>query len=142
MCADLKSSQTTFSFHRSSSFLKSISEAAEEIESILKDLGFFDILLAKIQETYKLHGPDNVTNEVLKKCKKSMDALTEIVDSLALGIASPISIKRKWAGVEAVFKKEKILKVKTNLQEAKLDLIAAQIVSLEQVHFSHFRSTY
>jgi hypothetical protein len=95
-----------------------------------------------MQETDKFHGPDNVTNEALKKCKKSIDALTEIVNSLAPGIASPSSIKRKWAGVEAILKKEKILKVKTNLQEAKLDLIAAQIVSLEQVHFSHFRSTY
>ncbi|KAE9368626.1 hypothetical protein N431DRAFT_61683 [Stipitochalara longipes BDJ] len=125
-----------------SSFLKSISEAPKEIESILEDLGFFNALLTRIQETDEPYGPDAVTNEALQECKKSIDALTELVDSLVPGFASQSNIKRKWTGVEAVMRTEKILKVKTSLQEAKLDLIAAQIVSLERSSQRHYQSVH
>jgi len=114
--------------------LKSISTAPKKVESILEDLRFLKTLLARIQETDELLGADIVRNDALEKCKKSIDALTSLVNSLVPGFTSQSNIKRKWTGVEAVMKTGKILKFKTSLQEAKFDLIAAKIVSLQQVH--------
>jgi hypothetical protein len=94
-------------------------------------LGLLRTLLASIQETEEVLGPDAVTNEALEICRKSIKKLTNIVDSLAPGFASQNSVKRKWTAIDAVMRTEEILKFKAGLEEAKSSLILAQNISLE-----------
>jgi hypothetical protein len=113
------------------SLFNSITDAPKEFQSILEDLRLLRTLLASIQETEEVLGPDAVMNEALEICKKSIRNLTKIVDSLAPGFASQNSVKRKWTAIEAVMKTEEILKFKAGLEEAKSSLILAQSISLE-----------
>lgn len=110
----------------------SISDAPKEVKSILEDLRLLRTLLASIQETEEVLGPDAVTNKALEICRKSIRNLTNIVDSLAPGFASQNSVKRKWTAIGAVMRTEKILKFKAGLEEAKSSLILAQSISLER----------
>jgi hypothetical protein len=109
----------------------SISDAPKEFESIPEDLRLLRTLLASIQETEEVLGPDAVTNEALEICRKPIKNFTNIVDSLASGFASQNSVKRKWTAIEAVMRTEEILKFKRGLEEAKSSLILAQSISLE-----------
>ncbi|PMD38288.1 hypothetical protein L207DRAFT_585193 [Hyaloscypha variabilis F] len=121
-------------------FLASITEAPQEIESIIAQLKFFAELLDDIQNNEKIIGPQPAIKQALERCEAPLRDLQQIADSLIPGFAASSKIKRKWAAISAVRAKDKIAKFQSNLQVAKLDLVLARTLSADRTHHHYYQS--
>ncbi|KAN0093828.1 hypothetical protein V8E51_017012 [Hyaloscypha variabilis] len=121
-------------------FLASITEAPQEIESIIAQLKFLAELLGDIQNNEKIIGPQPAIKQALERCEAPLRDLQQIADYLVPGFAASSKIKRKWAAISAVRAKDKIAKFQSNLQVAKLDLVLARTLSADRTHHHYYQS--
>lgn len=104
-------------------------EAPKELGSLIVDLEGLKSLLTQIQQDDEKFGTNEEINLALERCREPLMMLHRIAENLVPDSSSHSYIKRKWAAIDIIKKKDAILKVKRKLQEAKLDLILAQQIS-------------
>lgn len=103
-------------------FWASIEDAPEDIRAIARSIRLIEEILEEIsleEETYLLQ---RTLRTALKECANTLEELNALVVDLEPGFASSKRRVRKWNGMKAVLRKDRIKKTQGYLSELKLSL--------------------
>jgi hypothetical protein len=90
----------SYSFHRA------VKNAPKDVKSILADLQFLETILKEIKQNEEISDPSELVNNALKRCNDPVQAIHILALSLADGMKSRNVVKRKWAVIDSVWKKD------------------------------------
>jgi hypothetical protein len=70
------------------------------------DLQFLETILKEIKQNEEISNPSELVNNALKRCNDPVQAIHILALSLADGMKSRNAVKRKWAVIDSVWKKD------------------------------------
>lgn len=127
--------QITISISKIKTFWDNVKEVPEDITMLVEHIEHLGRVLAEIEEdqrrnpfTTQIIGPDS-TSKCLEYCRKGFKRLEELVDDLNADIQASNGLKRKFACVKLVLKKDKIKKYKSNFEKCNdvIDTVTSEL---------------
>jgi hypothetical protein len=106
------------------SYLDQIKDAPEDISILIDEIEDIHFILSDIEEDqrcnpYLTMRPDNSSaSRCLDRCKRGVERLQLVVDSIAADFESLHLIKRKWKASKVIWKREKVERYKADLAGA------------------------
>ena len=106
------------------SYWNDFKEAPEEIRSMVEEIESVYLLLCDIEEDQRRNPISKIvldttsTSRCLDHCRRGADSLKRIVDELNVEIDAPNLLRRKWASVMVVMKRDKMAKYKSRVEKA------------------------
>lgn len=114
--------QITSSIIRLKSYWDQVQDAPDDMRDLIEELEDLNQLLVDIEEDQRQNPISNLildpssSSRCLQHCKQGATRLKELTDSLSEDIEGNSKLKRKWASVKLVLKKDKIDRYRMKLQ--------------------------
>jgi len=114
--------QITSSIIKLKSYWDQVQDAPEDMRDLMGELENLNQLLIEIEEDQRQNPMSNLildpssSSRCLQHCKQGATRLKELTDSLSEDLEGKSKIKRKWASVKLVLKKDKIDRYRMKLQ--------------------------
>ena len=128
--------QITSSIVKLKSYWDDVQDAPQDIQDLLEEVDILRHLLNVIADDQRQNSASSLIldstsiSSCLLLCKKEVDQLQELTDSLGTHLDAKGSLRRKWASMKVVMKKDKVEKYKTKLERA------IRLLSLSQQTYS------
>ena len=109
-------------------FWKSIEDAPEDFQVIIKDLELLSSILQELNRSPKMR-TSSIVKAALGVCKQKIERLLLVVQHYEPGFATHNKQKRRWNALKAIFKANEINKIHRSLEETKNTLLLALHIS-------------
>lgn len=134
--------------HEISKFLKNVQDAPNEVLRLIETLdqlqGTLDNLRQLIDQQFlvlRLPGSPVFINKAMNNCEKQIKALETFVRAAKRSFKHERRLRRTWASMRAVAKKQDIEDMQCRLRDAKMDLQFALSSNSWQLHMYHIQNT-